>query len=113
LAALVALARVDQELFWKLTTFANVELAGAAYVFIAAMTATSFDRTAAWLGPRKWRVLHLVGGWYIWLSFAVAVGKRIPQGPVNWAMFALIVLTAVLRIVAMQNRGQRVAAASS
>ena len=57
-------------------------LAGTAYLCIAAMTATSFDRTAAWLGPRKWRLLHLVGGWYIWISFAVAVGKRVPQGPI-------------------------------
>ena len=44
------------------------------------MTATSFDRTAAWLGPAQWRLLHLVGGWYIWMSFAVAIGKRLPQG---------------------------------
>jgi len=86
---------------------------GAAYVFIAAMVATSFDRTAAWLGPHKWRLLHLVGSWYIWLSFAVGVGKRVPLGPIYWAMFALIVLAAVLRIVAMQSRGRQVALASS
>ena len=51
LAALIALARTDNELFWALTTPANIVLAGTAYLFIAAMTATSFDRTAAWLGP--------------------------------------------------------------
>jgi hypothetical protein len=36
LAALVVLARTDAELFWKLTTPANIVLAGAAYLFIAA-----------------------------------------------------------------------------
>jgi hypothetical protein len=54
-------------------------------------------------------LLHLVGSWYIWLSFAVGIGKRVPLGPIYWAMFALVVLAAVLRIVAMQSRGRQVA----
>ena len=99
LAALIALARTDNALFWALTTPATIVLAGTAYLFIAAMTATSFDRTAAWLGARRWRLLHLVGGWYIWMSFAVAVGKRVPQGPVYWAMTALVIAVAVARLV--------------
>lgn len=106
LAALIALARVDQELFWKLTTLANVFPAGAAYVLLIAMTATSFDRAVLWLGARRWRLLHLIGGWYIWISFAVAVGKRIPQGPIYWAMMALVVVAAVVRLVAMGRRSR-------
>lgn len=103
LGAIVRLARVDPALFWQLTTAANVILAGAAYVFIAVMTATSFDRTAAWLGPRRWRLLHLVGGWYIWVTFAVAVGKRVPGDPIYGAMFALVVVAAILRVNAWMN----------
>lgn len=106
LAALIVLARTDNQLFWALTTPANIVLAGAAYLFMAAMTVTSFDRTAAWLGSRRWRLLHLVGGWYIWVSFAVAVGKRVPQGPVYWAMMALLVAVAVVRLVAMSRRSK-------
>ena len=49
LVALVALVRADSALFWTLTNPTNIVLAGTAYLFIAAMTATSFDRTAAWL----------------------------------------------------------------
>ena len=107
LVALIALAQTDAELFWALTNPANIVLAGAAYVLLAAMTATSFDRTAAWLGPRKWRLLHLVGGWYIWISFAVAVGKRLPQGPIYWAMMALVLAVAIVRLVAMSRRSRR------
>jgi hypothetical protein len=104
LAALIALSRTDPVLFWTLTNPATILLAGTAYGLLAAMTATSFDRSAAWLGARRWRLLHLVGGWYIWLSFAVAVGKRLPQGPVYWAMMALVVAVAVVRLVAMARR---------
>ena len=107
LAALIALASVDSDLFWKLTSPANIILAGAAYVFLVAMTATSFDGAVAWLGARRWRLLHLAGGWYIWISFAVAVGKRLPQGPIYWAMMTLLLAAGVVRLVAMSRRNRR------
>lgn len=71
LARIPALAALD----WKLTRVTTIVLAGTAYLFSAVMAATSFDRTAARLGPRKWRLLHLIGGWYIWISFAVGIQR--------------------------------------
>lgn len=113
LAALIALGRTDPELFWTLTNTTTFVLAGTAYLLLAAMTATSFDRTAAWLGARKWRLLHLVGGWYIWISFAVAVGKRLPQGPVYWAMMAVVLAVAIVRLLAMSRRSRRARAVAA
>lgn len=107
LSAIVSLASIDQALFWKLTNVNTIVLAGTAYVFIAAMAATSFDRTAAWLGPRKWRLLHLLGGWYIWISFAVAVGKRVPIDRFYWPMAALVLTAGLVRMVAMWRRNRR------
>ena len=107
LGAIVALATLDHELFWKLTNVTTIVLAGTAYLFIAVMAATSFDRSAAWLGPRKWRLLHLVGGWYIWISFAVAIGKRVPLDPFYWPMAALVLAIAVVRVIAMSRRNRR------
>jgi sulfoxide reductase heme-binding subunit YedZ len=107
LGVIVTLATMDPAVFWKLTTVANILLAGSAYLFIAAMAATSFDRAAAWLGPRKWRLLHLVGGWYIWISFATAVGKRVPLDPFYWPMAALVLAIAAVRLIAMFRRGRR------
>ena len=112
LAAIITLATLDTPLFWKLTNVTTIVLAGTAYLFIAAMTATSFDRTAAWLGPRKWRLLHLVGGWYIWISFAVAVGKRVPVDSFYWPMAALVLVAAIVRLLAMFRRNRRRVAVS-
>jgi sulfoxide reductase heme-binding subunit YedZ len=42
---------------------------GLAYLFLFAMAGTSFDRSAAWLGARRWKLLHTVGAWYVWLVF--------------------------------------------
>jgi hypothetical protein len=107
LGAIVSLAVLDRALFWKLTNLGTIVLAGAAYLFIAAMTATSVDRTAAWLGPRKWRLLHLVGGWYVWISFAVAIGKRVPIDRFYWPMAALIFSAGIVRLIAMWRRNRR------
>jgi len=113
LGAILALASVDQALFWKLTNISTIMLAGSAYLFIAAMAATSFDRTAAWLGPRKWRLLHLVGVWYIWISFAIAVGKRVPLDHFYWPMAALVLAAAIVRLISMFRRGRRQAVISA
>ena len=107
LVAILALATLDSALFWKLTNVTTIVLAGTAYLFIAAMTATSFDRTAAWLGPRRWRLLHLIGGWYVWISFAVAVGKRVPLDSFYWPMAVLVLATALVRLFAMVLRRRR------
>jgi len=110
LIAIVSLASIDQALFWKLTNIYTIVLAGAAYLFIAAMAATSFDCTAAWLGPRKWRLLHLLGGWYIWISFAIATGKRVPLDRFYWPMAALALAAGIVRLVAMWRRSRHRAA---
>jgi hypothetical protein len=53
-------------------TFAPLTLAGGglAYVFIAAMAATSSDAAVRALGPRRWKLLHRTGSWWIFIVFA-------------------------------------------
>ena len=74
---------------------------------LATMTATSFDRTAAAIGRRAWRVLHLAGGYYLLFQFTVSFGKRIPDMPL-YALF-LIPLIAVfaLRMIWRRARNPR------
>jgi DMSO/TMAO reductase YedYZ heme-binding membrane subunit len=70
---------------------------GIGYVLIAAMTATSFDRSAAWLGPRRWRRLHTIGAYYVWLVFFLSFAPRALSSPL-YLPFALAVVAApVLR----------------
>jgi sulfoxide reductase heme-binding subunit YedZ len=113
LGAILALAAMDRALFWKLTNLTTIVLAGTAYLFIAAMAATSFDRAVAWMGAGRWRLLHLIGGWYIWISFAVAVGKRVPFDSFYWPMAVLVLAAGAVRLVAMMRRGRRQVAVSA
>jgi DMSO/TMAO reductase YedYZ heme-binding membrane subunit len=103
-AAIFAFAKMDPAGFAAATSLASYIFGGIGYAFILAMTVTSFDITAAALGPRAWRALHLVGGYYLLLQFTVSFGKRIPDMPL-YALFLIpLVAVFVLRMVAMASR---------
>lgn len=98
--ALVAFARLDPAGFAAATTLASYLFGGIGYIVIIAMTITSFDRTAAVLGPRGFRRLHLIGGYYLLLQFSVSFGMRIP-GMANYSLFLLpLVALLGLRVAA-------------
>ena len=102
--AIAAFAVVDPIGFAKATSLASYVFGGIGYAFIIAMAATSFDRSAAWLGPRAWRALHLVGGYYLLLQFTVSFGKRIPEMPL-YALFLIpLALVFALRMLTMASR---------
>lgn len=104
-AALVTLARLAPTVFASLTDLPMYVFGGLAYLFIIAMAATSFDRSAAWLGPRRWRLLHLVGGWDLWLTFLVSEGKRAVHDAGYLPYLAVILAVLALRLMARRRAG--------
>jgi DMSO/TMAO reductase YedYZ heme-binding membrane subunit len=46
-------------------------LGSLGFLLILAMTATSFDKTAALLGARRWHRLHTAGIYYVWAIFTL------------------------------------------
>jgi methionine sulfoxide reductase heme-binding subunit len=73
---------------------------GLAYVFIAAMAATSFDRTAQALDPRAWTMLHTAGSYYVWLIFANSYFSRALMMPEYIPIAVLLGVALGLRIAA-------------
>jgi hypothetical protein len=91
---------------------------GLAYGFLAAMTATSFDRSAAWLGPRWWNRLHRTGVHFLWFVFAFTFAGTLSQASGAHAVFAALASAALLLALALrvavrilQRRRVRAAAA--
>jgi DMSO/TMAO reductase YedYZ heme-binding membrane subunit len=108
--AIIALARTAPYVFAAATSPASFVFGGLGYAAIVAMTVTSFAAPARWLGPRRWRRLHLVCGTYLLLQFAVSFGMRIPVMP-NYVWFLLpLAAIAMLRLMAWR---QRVSAAAA
>jgi hypothetical protein len=95
LLAIFALAGWSASGFFSSSPPTVLVFGGIAYLFIAAMTATSFDRTAAWLGPRRWRRLHTVGAYYIWFIFSLNFVPLAFTSPLYWP-FALALVGAFL-----------------
>ncbi len=102
-AAILAFARMDPQGFHEHAMPGTLVSGGIAYAFIIAMAATSFDRTAAWMGPAAWRMLHWLGGYYLWMSFIVTNGKRIGQSPLYALPVVLMLVLLALRIVARRR----------
>ncbi len=101
--AVVCFAMMAPADFVAATSATTYIFGGIGYAFITAMTATSFDRTAAAIGPRAWRILHLAGGYYLWLQFMVSFGKRIPDMPLYSLFLIPLLAVMALRLIAMAS----------
>jgi hypothetical protein len=91
LAAIIALCveLTPRVFFASVGTFF---LAGGSlgFAFTYAMAATSFDRSAAWLGPRRWKLLHTVGGYDLAAIFAFTYAPAPFVHGLTYLPFALI-----------------------
>jgi DMSO/TMAO reductase YedYZ heme-binding membrane subunit len=81
---------------------------GGAYVFIAAMAATSNDWSVRTLGARNWKRLHAVGIFWIWGVFTFSYFGRVAEGQLFFLPFFAIALAGLaLRLyVRVLRRGQ-------
>ena len=84
---------------------------GIAYLFLAAMVATSFDRSAHWLGARRWRRLHVSGLYWVWAvlagTYAGPVLELGPAGAIAQTLaLALLIVALALRLWSRRRTGQ-------
>jgi sulfoxide reductase heme-binding subunit YedZ len=77
---------------------------GLAYVFTLAMAFTSSDAAVAALGLSRWRLLHTIGGWYIWLIFTQSYLPRAIQMPAYIPAAALLIALAAARLASRSRR---------
>jgi methionine sulfoxide reductase heme-binding subunit len=76
-------------------------VAGGAYVMIAAMALTSNDAAQRWLGRNRWKLLHVVGGWWVMVIFVNSYATRLMEKPaIAGPAVALIAVAIGLRIAA-------------
>lgn len=106
-AGIIGLSQIDPVLFDDLTTPASFVAGGIGYAVILAMIATSFDRTAAMVGPRVWRAVHKGGAWFVAVFFVVNFGRRAAIAPgMYWPYMALIFAAIIIRLVAARRNSR-------
>lgn len=83
--------------------------AGVLYAVILFMLVTSFDRTAAWVGPRVWKAGHSIGSYLIFLTFLATYGRLLTESRAYLLQTVLLLAVLGLRIarrarISRQNR---------
>jgi methionine sulfoxide reductase heme-binding subunit len=104
LLGILALVRWFPKEFWGHTQGSTIVVGGIGYVFVALMAATSNDASVAWLGPRRWKLLHTVGAYWIWQIFLISYLLRSPTAPANLVPLALVLGAWWLRLAARRRR---------
>jgi sulfoxide reductase heme-binding subunit YedZ len=78
---------------------------GLGYLLTAGMALTSFDRTARWLGPRRWALLHRAGLHWLWFIFALNWTVSAASTSLIYLPFAALTWGAAgLRLAAIHAR---------
>lgn len=107
-----AYGRLAPEFWPGRTGLANVP-GSIGYLFLLAMTVTSFKPVARRMSAGAWKRLHTAGMWVLAAVFALSYFKRIPMNPAYALPFALLVAATAVRLVgkfALRNkRRQRTA----
>ncbi len=78
--------------------------AGVIYGFILFMLVTSFDRTAAWVGPRVWKRVHTIGGYLIFLTFLATYARLVSGSRVYLLQVLLLLAVLGLRIAFRKSK---------
>ena len=110
LLAIVALATRLPDRFSGGTSASTMVVGGIGYVFVALMAATSNDASVSWLGTRRWKALHTVGAYWLWLVFLLTYALSIPRAPGYVVPVMLLLVAWGLRLAA---RGRRPALAAA
>ena len=68
-----------------------------AYIFMYLMVITTFPFIKSKMTSIRWTILHLIGGYWIWLIFFRTYYKKVVHWNEEYIMFSLIILVMLLR----------------
>lgn len=110
-----AYGRLAPEFWPGRTGLANVP-GSIGYLFLLAMTITSFKPVARRMSASAWKRLHTAGMWVLAAVFVLSYFKRIPMNPAYALPFALLIAAVAVRLVgklALANKRRQRAAAGA
>lgn len=103
LVGIVAFWRMDPAGFANLVPTATLFSGGLAYLFLVAMGLTSPGVGASWLGRPLSTRIHTWGMHYLFLSFLLANGKRVPIDGWYLVPVLALLLSVTLRFLSRQK----------
>jgi DMSO/TMAO reductase YedYZ heme-binding membrane subunit len=108
LAFIVALAIEYTDSFFATTAMSSIVGGGVGYVWLLAMTVTSFKGPTKALGRRNWVWLHKSGVYVLWGIFTASYLPMMGRGPLYVLLVLALLLAYFLRVAAVvRRRGRR------
>lgn len=107
LALIAGFGAAYPETFANTVGYFGIFGGGAGYLFLIAMTVTSFDGPRRRLSKRSWKILHKTGMWIFWGIFASSYLGRAVNRPVFLPLALLVVTGIALRVAARVKRWGR------
>lgn len=88
-----------QQVFHPVFTLAastSLMAGGMAYVFVVLMLLTSFETFSKYLSRKNWKLLHTIGGYWIWVVFLSTYAKRVQSIGATFLPFVLILIVILI-----------------
>ena len=95
LGFLVVLQQVFHPVF-ELAATTSLLAGGMAYFFVVTMLLTSFESFAKYLSRKNWKLLHTIGGYWIWVIFLSTYAKKVQNVGVMFLPFVLILIAVLI-----------------
>ena len=95
LGFLVILQQVFHPVF-DLAASTSLMAGGIAYLFIVLMLLTSFEAFSKYLSRKNWKLLHTIGGYWIWMIFMSTYLKKVKNVGVEFLPFVLLLIIVLL-----------------
>ncbi len=103
LAFLVVLQQVFHPVF-DLAASTSLMAGGLAYLFVVLMLLTSFEPFSKQLSQKNWKLLHTIGGYWIWIIFMSTYFKKVKNVGVEFLPFVLILILILLLRIFKKNK---------
>jgi sulfoxide reductase heme-binding subunit YedZ len=111
LAVVLLLAFQYTDSFLKTTAVTSIVGGGIGYLWLLAMTITSFKGPAKALGRRGWKALHKSGVYVLWGIFLLSYLPMFSRGPLYSILVVVLSASYLLRLLAnlrQRRRGKRI-----
>ena len=95
LGFLVLLQQVFHPVF-DLAASTSLLAGGLAYFFVVLMLLTSFETFSKHLSLKNWKLLHTIGGYWIWIIFMSTYFKKVKNVGVEYLPFVLVLILVLL-----------------
>jgi len=105
LVVLLAIGYTDS--FLATTAMTSIVGGGIGYLWLLAMTITSFPGPTKAMGRQAWKALHKSGMYLLWGIFVASYAPMAGRGPLYVALLVALVGAYLLRLVAFYQRRQR------